>query len=199
MNKKAGWKRVFLASVAFSILGLPLVSCNEAVMFKSVTTGILAATEGVFMRPDVNLRQKNHAAADFLVQEFRQDIQYGDSIEVRHLHEVDNNTLTSPLGMKIPEEIGMRLLDLGYTVNLKDVATGANKPLYIAAPQSFNESDFFLTGSYLRNRKDVDVYLRVVNAKSGQIVAAFDYKLYLTAEVRKLAETPVQIYRVGRP
>lgn len=181
------------------VIALPLGGCNEHLMFKGVTSGIVSVTEGIFMRPDVNLKQKNEAAADFLVQNFNKAIRQDDLIEIRHLHEMDNNTLTSPLGMKISEDIGMRLNHLGYRVNLRDTATGPNKVIYEKIPDPLKAADFTLMGSYLRNRKDVDVYLRVVNARTGEIISAFDYKMYLTAEMRKLSETPVRIYRTGAP
>lgn len=196
-NRKKGAGRRGVLSLLACVAVFPvLTGCTEKIMFRGAITTMTAAMEGVFMRTDVNLKEKNYAAADFLAQRLKPAAGFGRLIAVRALSEVDNPGITSPLGTKIPEEIGLRLMDLGYKVDIRDVATGPNDGLYNGVPASAGLPAFVLTGSYLRNRDDMDVHLRVVDAGSGQVVAAFDYKLLLSVEVRKLSETPVRIYRV---
>ena len=164
--------------------------------FREVTAGLVATAQGVFMRPDVNLKEKNYAAADYIEPKLKNTVGGYKTIAAKPLNEVDNPGITSPLGMKIPEEIGLRLVDLGYKVDIREVATGGNEGVYDQTPMSAANPDFVLSGSYLRNRDDLDVHLRVVNTHTGEVVASFDYKLLLSVEVRKLSETPTRIYRV---
>lgn len=175
-----------------------LTGCSGQPAFRAVAAGVSATAQGWFLRPDVNLKEKNYAAADFIEPKLKKPIGPFKVIRAQPLHEVDNPGITSPLGMKIPEEIGLRLIDLGYKVDLGEVASEVNTEFYAGSPIGMQDPEFILTGSYLRNRKDLDVHLRVVETRSSHVIASFDYKMALTVEVRKLSETPTRIFRVSK-
>ncbi|MGH1378883.1 MAG: FlgO family outer membrane protein [Alphaproteobacteria bacterium] len=174
-----------------------LVSCGETIAFKAVTAGISAASHGVFSRPDVNLKEKNYAAADFLAVKIKDKVGRGDIIIAKQLEEMDHAGISSPLGAFIPEGVGLRLAELGYNVQLHEVAMNGNSGLY-SLPSGSASANFVLRGTYLPNNKDVDVFLRVIDVKSGSVVASFDYSLLLSREVRELSKTQTKIFRVSK-
>ena len=173
-----------------------LVSCGaEITTFKAVTAGLSAASYGVFSSPDVNLKEKNYAAADFLYTFLKDKVQHNDVILAQPLEEVDHAGITSPLGHSIPEGVGLRFIELGHNVQLHDVAMAGNEGLY-PVPAQGSHADFTLKGTYSVQKKHVDVYLRVIDMKSRQVVARFDYQLLLSKEVKELAQTQTRIFRV---
>ncbi|PCJ99358.1 MAG: hypothetical protein COA45_04785 [Zetaproteobacteria bacterium] len=174
-----------------------LAACGEILTYKVVTAGLSAASYGVFSRPDVNLKEKNYAAADFMVGQMQGRVKPGHVILAKPLEETDHAGISSPLGAFIPEGIGLRLIDLGYHVQLHEVARSGNSGLYPPPPKG-TRVDFILKGTYLPNSKDVDVFLRMIDANSGVVVASFDYSLLLSREVRELSQTKTKIFRVSK-
>ena len=180
-----------------ALMALPmLASCGEFITYKTVTATLAATSYGVFSRPDVNLKEKNYAAADFIAVQMQSHVQRNHIILAKPLEEIDHAGISSPLGAYIPEGIGLRLADLGYHVQLHEVAAGGNAGLYLP-PSKDGDVDFILKGTYLPNSKDVDVLLRVIDVKSGEVVAHFDYSLLLSREVRELSQTQTKIFRVS--
>lgn len=170
-----------------------LISCDPVVNFKLVTVGITAAANGFFKRTDVNLLEKNYAAADYMATPMKEFIDRLDLIVIKPLTETDNGVISSPLGMKIPEDIGLRFTQLGFTVAMNEVAAGANAGLY-SAPKV--EPKFIFGGHYIRGKKTVDISLRVTDVKSGQVVSSFDYSIPVTREIENLSNTQTRIFKV---
>ncbi|MGH1403943.1 MAG: hypothetical protein ACRBDL_06840 [Alphaproteobacteria bacterium] len=179
--------RVFLVMLAACPV---LVSCGEVVGFKVVSAGLLAASHGVFARPDVNLKEKNYAAADFLISQVSSSIDTFDVIEVVPLEEMDHAGVSSPFGHAVPEGVGLRFSELGYHVDLHKVSV--NDPSSVKV----EKVSFRLRGTYAVKAKQVDVYLRMMDVHSGQIVGRFDYSMPLSAEIRKLSQTQTRIFKV---
>lgn len=177
------------------LCGVALSGClGEALTFRAVTAGISAAAHGVFSDPDVNLKEKNYAAADLLVSKMSGDVSVHDIIAVKPLEEADQPGITSAFGTSIPEGVGLRFSELGYKVWLHDVATQGHEDLYPRPPEGMKEH-FRLGGRYMVRKDHVDVYLRVVDVKTGAAVAYFDYQMPLSLELKKLAKTEARIFR----
>ena len=174
-----------------------LVSCGEAMTFRAVTAGLSAASYGVFTRPDVNLKEKNYAAADYMAGQIGKYVNANHTILATPLEEVDHAGISSPLGYAIPEGVGLRFIALGYHVWLHEVAANANAGLYPPPPKG-EKPDFILKGTYLPKNKQVDVHLRLISTKSQQVVASFDYPLALSSEVKELSQTKTRIFRVSK-
>jgi len=190
LAKITKYRRYFLAVAAISMLA----SCGTTLTFKAATLGLGAAGLGVFSRPDVNLKEKNYAAADFMAVKMKDQVSFDDFILAQPLEEADHAGVSSPLGANISEGVGMRLFDLGYQVLLQEVAAAnGNASLY---PKSPNDPDFILKGSYRYGKKHMDIFLRLVEAKSARVVSSFDYSLPLSKEVRDLSKTKARISRV---
>jgi len=171
-----------------------LSSCAEILTYKTVTAGLYAASQGYFSSPDVNLSEKNYAAADFLASQINEDVSFSDQILVQPLQEVDHVGISSPFGVSISEGVGLRLIELGYKVLLHDVASGANTGLY-PAPKALHPH-YTLGGRYAVNKDDVDVFLRIVSVHTGKVVGYFDYTMPLSKEFEALSKTETRIFKV---
>lgn len=172
-----------------------LASCTEAMTFKAVTAGVTAAAYGVFSDPDVNLKAKNYAAADYLVSQMKSHVSAYAPILVTPLEERDHAGITSEFGRAVPEEIGLRFMTLGYKVWLHAVAPQGGVEDYPAPPEGKNPA-YRLGGSYYINDDEIDVVLRVTEVKTGRIVARFNYMMPLSREIKELAKTEPRIYRL---
>ncbi len=186
----------YYRSYILMLAALPMIgACAELTGYKAVTAGLYAAGQGAFSNPDVNLTEKNYAAADFLAVQIQRHVDPFDDILVLPLEEVDHSGITSAFGSSVPEGVGLRLVELGYKVWLGEVAAGGNSGLYPSAPA--NEAiEYVMRGTYAVNKKDVDVYLRVIDQTSKQVVGRFDYTMPLSKELRTLAQTQTQIFKV---
>lgn len=193
MLEKSAWTKRLKTAGLIMVAAPVLMSCDPVVNFKLATVGISAAANGFFKRTDVNLLEKNYAAADYMATPMKEYIDRTDLIVIRPLTETDNGVITSPIGMKIPEDIGLRFTQLGFSVALNEVASGANAGLY---PASKGEPKFIFGGHYLRGKKTLDISLRVTDAKSGQVVSSFDYAIPVTREIENLSNTPTRIFKV---
>ena len=156
--------------------------------FKAAAVALGATSYGVFSDPDVNLKQKNYAAADFLVSRLDRSIPSNAVITFEPLEEADHRGISSPLGTAIPEGVGLRLGELGYSVLLDKVAPYNNRSLY-PHPSYHGQPQLVLRGAYAVKKTDVDVFLRLFNTQSNKIEAQFDYTMPLSREIKKLAET----------
>ncbi len=183
------FSKLFLLGMTLPLLA----SCGEVIAFKAASAGLLAVSQGVFSDPDVNLKEKNYAAADFLVGQVSKILKPTQMIDVRPLEEVDHAGITSPLGHKIPEGVGLRFAELGYSVDLHRVATEGNAGLY---KRSGKAALYALSGTYAVRGKQVHVYLRLVSNKTGQVIGQFDYMMPMSSELRQLAQTQTRIYIV---
>ena len=187
--------RLVIPAVALLASAPLLTSCGYT-NFELLSVGVAATANGLFKNPEVNLKEKNYAAADYLLQQSGNYLTRNSAIAVKPLSEADNPGITSPLGRKIPEDIGMRFAELGYTVNLSEVAGPTNKGLY-GGSEAYPA--YILTGSYLKISDGVNVSLRIISNETNSVISSFDYKMALSSEVRKMAEADTQIYRMPPP
>lgn len=176
-----------------STLAIALSACGEVQTFKFVTGLTTAAMYDVFKRTDVNLKAKNHAAADFIESRMNGFVKKHDSISLTPLVQSDNSAMTSPLGRNIPEGIGLRLNELGYNVLLGNIVN-TGQPMKLSG----DASKYTLGGTYLRGKREVDINLQVVENATGKLITMFEYQLPLTPEIRELSNTETLIFRVPK-
>ncbi|MGN7437813.1 MAG: hypothetical protein ACTHOO_04140 [Alcanivorax sp.] len=175
-----------------------IASCgNEVLTFKAASATLAATSYGVFSDPKVNLKEKNYAAADFLQSQIKKHVSAHNILVAMPLDEVDQPGITSPFGSYVSEGIGLRLQELGYQVLLHNVTPYGNQSLY-PKPKVMPQADFVLRGSYAVKVKTVDVYLRVVDTSSQNIVGQFDYTMPLSREIKKMSENEPEIFRVKK-
>jgi TolB-like protein len=171
-----------------------LFSC--ALLFTGCAA-VMAATFVNLFRNDVNIRQTNYAAADYMTQYMKAFVDKDeDRIRAETLQDADQPALNAEIGEIIIDQVGERLHELGYDVDLSAVVTVANKDIYPPAPASGGTPGFVLSGTYLNKGRDIEVRLRLAEISTGQIRAAYDYKLPLNRELRQKAKAEAKIYRV---
>lgn len=150
---------------------------------------------GIFQRKDINLTEKNYAAADFLIQQGINFVNKGDLIKATPLSESNEQHKVTKIAKIIPEEAGIRLAQLGYRLDLAEVTSSPDanylKPQMIAG----EEPKFLIGGSYLRRRLEMDVSLRITEVKTSRVVAAFNYTLPMNRDINEISAPEIEIYR----
>ncbi len=174
-----------------------LSACGTGILapHKVAVAGLAATGHGFFSRPDVNLKAKNYAAADFLAMQIDGKVQMHDHITVEPLVEQDNAIVSSEFGHNVPEGVGLRLHDLGYSVILDEVASAPGNG---RASYERDHDNYVLTGVYAVKKKHIEVFLRLINADNDEIAGRFDYVLPLSPEIKKMAKTETQIFVVPK-
>lgn len=166
-----------------------LAACTSVVM------GGGAAVMNIFDRPDVNLAEKNYAAADYLMQAGGNFVTRHDDVKAVALQNSAEPQLSTRIGRIIAQQTGERLQQLGYRVDLTDVSANVEHDFPYAAPAPDRQPDFVLSGTYLNAKSKVDVKLRLVNAHTGAVVASFDYGLLMSHEIQRMTKPSPLIYR----
>ena len=162
-------------------LPMSLTGCETAIM----SGGTLLAHD-LFNQQPHNFTAQNYAVADYLIQQAETYIDRTSLIIAKPLIDMQTPKMTSTLAKLIPEQIGVRLSQLGYRANLKAVST-TPETIYLGAGEDGEEADFILTGHYFRAKSGLDIKTRIIDIKNDRIVASFDYTIDYDAEVRDLA------------
>ncbi len=154
----------------------------------------------LFVGPKVNVTEQNYAAADYLVGQVQTFIsKRNDFIKVTELVDVDEPALHSAVGKSVPMQIGSRFSQLGYAVDLSDVADGAEAEFLKNAPAYQNtQPDFLIAGNLRRLTKEVEIRLRVVEADTGRVISSYGYVLPFSTAVRKDATPEARIIRMEK-
>lgn len=185
-----------IRNIVLCFLLAPITACGDPFSFKLASVGVIAVSEGVFKNPEINLKEKNYAAADYLASQLkRENISYLAPIRLLPLEEMDSPGITSELGFNIPQGIGLRLIELGYSAQIHDVDSVSNSGLY-PKPAQPEKSDYKMMGRYAVRDKNVDIYLRVIDSKTSKIVAQFNYVMPLNRELREMSKTKAVAFRV---
>lgn len=173
----------------------PLAACGPA-LFGGALLG--AAHGDTLLAQKTNFREKNFAAADYLYSQAATYIDNRrDLVIAQPLTDTAQVEISSTLGKLIPEQVGIRLSQLGQRVDLATVATTEN-PNYLKPAMAAGEKpDYLLSGSFTRQRSDVEVSMRITQIATGRIVASFDYTLPQNSDTRALSTPQPKIIRVG--
>lgn len=159
-----------------------------------------AAAHGVFSPDDPKFIEKNYAAADYLVQQADDFVdRHRDLIVAKPLSDETQPDMASDFGKMVPEQIGIRLSQLGYRLDLRSVATQADTNYLEPGSYYKQRPDFVLSGTYLRRRSEMDVSTRITDLRNGRVVAVFDYTLPLRGDARDLARPKPRIIRMTTP
>ena len=147
----------------------------------------------LFENPDINLKAKNYAAADYLVGQAHTFLDQGDVIEVTPLLNIDDPETPADIATMIPEDIGERLIQLGYRADMDAVATVPIDPI-----KSMPKRDYVLSGYYKSVSKKLTVNLKLTAVELGRVVATFDYVMPTNREIRKLSKPKPRIIKIER-
>ncbi len=174
-------ERFFLGVVFLGMAG-----CNTATFHE---------TTNFFFADPVNLKERNYAAADYMVSQFGAFVRrYDDVIKVVPLVDVDEPALQAPVGQEIPGQVGQRLSEIGYLVDLSAVTPKADA---LSEDSLKNrQPDFILGGQYDRNRTSVDIHFRFIERQSGRVITTYDYTLPYSADMKKMSDPQARIIQM---
>ena len=147
------------------------------------------AAGNFFLQGDVNLKEKNYIAADYLAGLTRETIDRRTVIVPQTLMHANNTGMTSTFGEVVVEQVGARFAQLGYIVHMPANEGEERVPLSPTKGVS-------LGGTYLPNDSSADISLRLVDRSTGQVLGAYDYTIPVNSEVGDLMEPQPRIFRV---
>ena len=162
----------------------------------TVAEGGGAAAYHFLHEDDVNLLQRNYAAADYLDQQMRGVVARHALIRAVPLTNSDVPSLDADMAFFIPEDIGERFIQLGYKVDLAQVTTIRDTRNPAPAQYTQDQADYILSGAYRQVGKEVEISLRVTSAQSGKRIASFDYVVATTRSMRSASKPAPKIVRV---
>ena len=153
---------------------------------------------GIFQRQEENLRARNEAAADYLVQQARNFVGRTDIIRAQALVDPQERAITAPISRIIPEQVALRLIQLGYKVDVSAVSDAVNPSGYEDTTKS-STPNFILGGTYVRAERMLTVQLRMTDVKTQRVVAGFDYDLPYTRSIGDQSTPKAKIFRTEKP
>lgn len=174
------------------VLTLLLLSGCTALM----ATGQGRSIEGL-------LTESSYGAADMLIQQSRTLISTDTPLAIGVLTDLDSPNEQTNFGRMVAEQIASRFVQLGYNVTAAP-GTGEPPPSVSGAQGGYGQGGYasrqgtdkagpsVITGTYAVARNAILVNLRIVESASGKVVAAFDYPVTLTRDVRELAKTSAE-------
>lgn len=158
----------------------------------------------LFDTTKVNLTDSTYAATDMLAPQAKARITQNTPIRIAPLTDVATPNETTAFGNQVANQIGSRLVQLGY--NVQSVAASplalSDSPVVLtpvetsAAPRVSQGpvkasvgrgGDCVVGGTYTRMKNNILVSLRIVQAPDQRIIAAYDYNVPLTGEIDKLS------------
>lgn len=175
-----------------------IVGTASALVFTGGCTAAFldTAAHGIFVQEETNFSEKNYAAADYLIQQGKSFISRHALITAQPLSDVNQPNMESQFGKMVPEQIGIRLSQLGYRMDLQHVATAEDTNYLRPAISSNEKTDFVLSGTFHRRRIEMDVSVRMIDTRNNRVVAVFDYTLPLNREIADLARPQPKIMRL---
>jgi len=115
------------------------------------------------------------------------------------LTDIQSPEISTTIAKLIPEQIGIRLSQLGYRMDLSQVTTSNDTSYLRPASVKGEKPSFIITGTYLRrNRRDVDIKTRIIDLENNRIVAVFDYSISMSRGVRELSTPKPKIIRTTK-
>ncbi len=179
-------KKTVKTCLALMAAPLFLTGCEGALVMERTARFV----EGIIKGQEVNINAKSYAAADYLDQQIRTFITHDDVVKALPLYSSLNAGDDSvQLSTLVPYQVGSRLMQLGYSVDLTQVSdmSGAEKA---------RKARFVLSGSFERQKqglhlyRGVDVRLMIRDVKTDKMIAAFNYILPRNREVFELSKPP---------
>lgn len=180
--------RIWMLAAALFVAG-----CNTATL---TAASLIDFNPLDFFGTPVNMREKNYAMADYMIDRAKHYMRPNSKIKAMPLQDVQEPRLMTPLGKQVPEQIGERLIELGYSVDLSEVSSDVN-PNYAPSPQPVTYTpDFILGGSYVRKGSNLDLRVSIKDAATGFERASFETVLERVGDIRKGTTQKPTIYRV---
>jgi len=159
--------------------------CNK------VNNLVIDGTDYLLLR-DANLKERNYAAADYLVSRSGKYIDKKTVIVPEPLIHMNDTGMTSPFGAEVSYQIAERFDQLGYNVRLVQ-----NNP---AQPRDgvFVRSDegVAIGGLYEPHWNSAEIKLRLIDRRTGEVLSFFDYSLPINWQTHGSVKDRPTAYRV---
>lgn len=189
-----------LGLVALMGAGLALGSCAVADAVQSE----------LFDTSKVNLMDTSYAAADMLTQQSRAFITEATPIQMTPLYDITVPQELTSFGQTVSAQIGARLVQLGYNVYTRGPALPTSKEMVMAPPakqkadgapqvtfhgpepvadSGMGPGAVRLGGFYARGKDYIMINLQIVQMETGRILAAYDYSIPATRQLRWMTMT----------
>ncbi len=143
----------------------------------------------------INLIEKNYAAADYLVQQAGNNLKHDQLIKAIKLIDADAPQLSSDIASITTEQIGQRFVQLGYRVDISEVADKSDTS-FAQSPEQYNAPDNIVGGTYTHDDDSFTIHLRMTKVKTGNVFATYSYTMPMTKQIRDLAEPKAQIMSI---
>jgi TolB-like protein len=168
-----------------------LAGCSNPIL-----TGGAAGINYIFDRPEVNLAEKSYAAADYLMQQGGNFVhKQNNQIKVMPLRNYAAPDLSTRIGRVISKHIGERLQQLGYQVDVVHVSQNIENDFPYVDIQPNENPDFVMSGTYYNDHHELDVKLRLMDARTGELVGQFDYSMPMSWEIQRMSRPKPKIIR----
>lgn len=169
--------------------------------FLSLSGCMASIAQNEFFGPDdINLAEKSYGAADMLIQQSRSFVNSDTPLQIGTLRDIRDPQNETAFGRLVAGHIGSRFVQLGYNVTTMSFVplalagnsqiTTASQPYSLTASSPQGGDKAIITGTYVVARYDVLVNLHVIEENTGRILAAYDYSLPLTSDLKALIKTP---------
>jgi hypothetical protein len=152
----------------------------------------------------VNLTENTYAAADMLAQQTQSRMTPQTPLRIAVLTDVTTPNETTAFGQQVANHLGSRFVQLGYNVQSVPLPPGmmatqamtapvalttggAPQPVQAGASPSAGKGEVLLTGTYTRMKDTIQVNLKVLQAPDQKIIAAYDYALPMTRDLREVS------------
>lgn len=184
--------------------GVVQVMMVTAALFTASCAVIEEVQTSLFDTTKINLADSSYAAVDMLAQQTKSRMTAGTPLKIAVLTDVTTPNETTAFGQQVSSQLGSRFVQLGYNVqsvpmhpNMIESAAlspGAPTPLS-GAPQarqmgqqpSMGRGDALVTGTYTRMKDTLQVNLKILQAPDQKIIAAYDYSLPMTRDLRDIS------------
>lgn len=162
--------------------------------------------KALFDTTKINLSENTYAATDMLAQQTKAHMTPMTPMKMAVITNTSAPDEVTPFGQQLANHIGSRFVQLGYNVQSLPLPPGMISPASIpvqlehpGAPQPrymgmkpSGGGEALATGTYTRGKNDILISLRVIQSPDQRVIAAYDYTLPLTRELRDLTLTAAE-------
>jgi len=161
----------------------------------------------IFEGKKVNVTEVSYAAADMLIQQTKAFVTSDTVLQIGMLTDMQRPDHTTAFARMIPSHIGARFVQLGYNVTASSfqAMTGAPQEAMLSGGSYDNAvyqpptrrmssggniaDQALITGHYVVAKSGVLVNLRIIETSTGRVLAAYDYSLPLSGDIKELVKT----------
>jgi hypothetical protein len=151
-----------------------------------------------------SMAELTYRAADMLSQQTQGSVPRDTPLRIGRIVDITSTNASMPFGRTVGSQIAARFVQLGYTISA-DSYDEMNGGMAAAAPEMMTPpgmsygnayapapvaANVILTGQYAQAEDEVLVNLRLLDATANKVMAAYDFSMPLTRDIKELAEIP---------